>query len=297
MINRKALTIFLVLAFLISWPLFLIPLAFKNAEAQTLQLITTGAYSLAMWGPGIAAIVATLSSGKSFSDLNLGRLGPKRPYLWAWLLFPILSVATGLITLLLGIGKFDPDLTLMNQSLAMLPDAETLSPAIIIAAQVGAAITLAPLVNMLFALGEELGWRGFLLPTLLPLGQWKAIIISNVIWGLWHAPAIAQGHNYPGYPVAGVFMMVVFTILLGTILSWLYLKTKSPWAPALAHGSINAVAGLPLLFLIPGFDMAIGGTLASVAGWIPLGAFVLWLVLTRRVPVSDDDDVLETEES
>ena len=294
MINRKSITIFLVLSFLISWPLFLVPLAFKNADVQTLQLITTGSYSLAMWGPGIAAIVATLSSGKSFRDLNLGRLGPKRLYLWAWFLFPILSVATGLITLLLGLGKFDPDLTLINQSLAAaLPDTETLTPAILIATQVGAAITLAPLFNMLFAMGEELGWRGFLLPQLLPLGQWKAIILSNVVWGLWHAPAIIQGHNYPGYPVAGVFMMIVFTVLLGTILSWLYLNTKSPWAPALAHGSVNAVASLPLLFLIPGFDIAFGGTLASVAGWISLGVFVLWLIRTQRVPVNDE--VLETE--
>ena len=294
MIDRKALTIFLVLAFLISWSLFLVPLAFKNADTQTLQLITTGAFSLAMWGPGIAAIVATLSTGKSFRDLNLGRLGPKRPYLWAWFLFPILAVGTGLVTLLLGLAKFDPEMTLISESLAMIPDTESISPALIIAAQVGAAITLAPLFNMLFALGEEIGWRGFLLPKLLPLGQWKAILISNVIWGLWHAPAILQGLNYPGYPVVGVFMMIVFTILLGTILSWLYLNTKSPWAPALAHGSVNAVASLPLIFLVPGFNIALGGTLASVAGWIPLGFFVLWLAMTRRVPV--EDEILETEE-
>ena len=51
-------------------------------------------------------------------------------------------------------------------------------------------------------------------------------------------------------------MMVVFSILLGTILGWLYLNTQSPWTPALAHGSVNAVAGLPVLFLEPGFDVA-----------------------------------------
>ena len=104
-----------------------------------------------------------------------------------------------------------------------------------------------------------------------------------------------QGLNYPGYPVVGIFMMIVFTILVGTILSWIYLNTKSPWAPALAHGSINAVASLPLLFLIPGFNMALGGTLASVAGWIPLGAFALWLVMTKRVPVNDE--IVDTEEA
>ncbi|MBL6962040.1 MAG: CPBP family intramembrane metalloprotease, partial [Anaerolineales bacterium] len=180
---------------------------------------------------------------------------------------------------------FDPNLTTVNETIAALPDTGALTSSLLIAIQIGAALTIAPLINVIFALGEELGWRGFLLPKLLPLGQWKAILISNLIWGFWHAPAIVMGLNYPGYPIAGVFMMVVFTLLVGIIMSWLYLNTKSPWTPALAHGSLNAIASLPILFLIPGIDLAIGGTLASVMGWIPLAIFVLWLLGSRRVPV------------
>jgi membrane protease YdiL (CAAX protease family) len=286
MIDRKPLTTFLILVFLISWPLFLVPLAFKNADAQIRQMITTIAFALAMWGPGIAAIVATLTSGGSFHDLNLRRLGPKRFYLWAWLLFPILTIVSSVVTVLFGIGEFDSNFTMIND---MLPASETLNPTLIVAAQIGAALTIATLFNTFFAMGEELGWRGFLLQKLLPLGQWKAILISNIIWGLWHAPAIVQGLNYPGYPIAGIFMMVVFSLLLGTIFSWLYLNTKSPWTPALAHGSVNAIAGLPILFLIPGFDMALGGTLASVAGWLGLLVFVGWLVASKRLPVPETD--------
>jgi membrane protease YdiL (CAAX protease family) len=128
----------------------------------------------------------------------------------------------------------------------------------------------------------------------LPLGQWRAIGLSGAIWGIWHAPAILQGRNYPNHPVAGIFMMVVFCVLLGAIFSWLYLRTRSPWAPALAHGSVNAIAGLPLLFLT-GVDITIGGTLASVIGWIPLALFVAWLALTKRLPVSDQTQ--ENQES
>ena len=290
MIDRKALTIFLALTFLISWPLFLVPLAFKNADPQIHQIVTTVAFALAMWGPGIAAIVATKKSGGSFSDLNLKRLGAKRFYLWAWLLFPILALLTGLVTVLFGFGDFDPNLTLINDSLAAMPEDAGMSPALLIAVQIGSALTVAPLINMFFAMGEELGWRGFLLPKLLPLGQWKAILISSTIWGFWHAPAIVQGLNYPGYPIAGIFMMVVFTVLLGIIFSWLYLNTKSPWAPALAHGAVNAVASLPILFLIPGFNMALGGTLASVAGWVSLFIFVIWLVTSKRLPVPEKNE-------
>jgi uncharacterized protein len=294
--NRKSLIVFLLVTFTISWTLFLIPLGFRNLDAQTHQIITTISFALAMWGPGIGAIVATLASDGKMSDLNLKRLGPKRYLFWAWLLFPILSVATGLVTLLLGFGQFDPNLTLINDSLAALPPDAGLTPTLLIVAQVAAAFTIAPIINTLFAMGEELGWRGYLLPQLLHLGEWKAIIISSVIWGFWHAPAIMQGHNYPGYPVAGVFMMVIFTVLLGIIFSWLYLNTKSPWVPALAHGSVNAVAALPVLFLIPGFDMALGGTLASVSGWVALAIFVVWLIATKRIPISAKKLMLEEVE-
>jgi membrane protease YdiL (CAAX protease family) len=286
MIDRKSLIIFLILAFLISWPLLLIPLALNRADEQIYQMVTNVAFALAMWGPGIAAIIATLSSGGSIRDLNLKRLGPKRFYLWAWLLFPILTIVSSVVTVLFGIADYDPNFTMIGE---MLPASQAMDPIIIIAMQVGSALTIAPILNTFFAMGEELGWRGFLLQKLLPLGQWKAILISNIIWGLWHAPAIVQGRNYPGYPVAGIFMMIVFTILMGTILSWLYLNTKSPWTPALAHGSLNAVASLPVLFLVPGFDMALGGTLASVAGWPGLFFFVGWLFVSNRLPVPEID--------
>ena len=284
-LDHKSLRTFLLIAFVLAWALFLAPLAFKNLGAETYQIALGIFFSLAMWAPGIAAIVATKQADGSLDALRLKSLGPKRYYLWAWFLFPILTVLTGLLTVLFRVAEFDSQLTFITQSLAMLPEEAGLDPIAIITLQVGAAIIIAPLFNMLFALGEELGWRGFLLPKLLPLGEWKAIIISNVIWGLWHAPAIAQGHNYPGYPVWGVLMMIVFTVLVGIILSWLYLNTESPWAPALAHGSINAVASLSVLFLVPGFDLAIGGTLASVMGWLPLAGFVLWLVLSKQMPV------------
>ncbi len=285
--NRKPLSIFLAISFSAAWILFLAPLAFKGLDAQTQQLITFGSYSLAMWMPGLAAIVATKALGMPLSSLNLKRLGAKRYYIWAWLLFPILSLITGIVTVLFGIAELDTSFLIIRESLAAAPTEMPLSVEAIVAMQILASITIAPLFNTLFALGEELGWRGFLLPQLMPLGEWKAIIISNVIWGLWHAPAIMLGHNYPGYPVWGVFMMVVFSVLVGTILSWLYLNTESPWAPALAHGSINAVASISLMFLVPGFNLAIGGTLVSVMGWIPLAAFVLWLIATNRVPINE----------
>jgi membrane protease YdiL (CAAX protease family) len=187
-------------------------------------------------------------------------------------------------------AKLDLTFTMMRDAMASASDGNTIPVESIIAVQILFAFTLAPLINIVFALGEELGWRGFLLPHLMPLGQWKAILISGIIWGVWHAPAVAQGHNYPGYPILGMFMMIIFCVLLGTIFSWLYLNTKSPWVAALAHGSINAVAGLPALFLQPGFNMAMGGTVATPVAWIGMAFFIAWLMWTKKLPAQEQNN-------
>jgi membrane protease YdiL (CAAX protease family) len=296
MINRKALVVYLILSFALAWVFFLLPIAFGEPGSQPRQIATTVFFMLAMWMPGISAILVTLFVKKEkFGSLNLNRLGPKRYYLWAWLLFPVLAILTGILTLIFNAGQLDLEFTMIKQSMAQIPGGDVISPGLIVIIQILAAFTLAPLFNMIFALGEELGWRGFLLPELLPLGQWKAVLVSGVIWGLWHAPAIWQGLNYPTVnPWMGILMMIVFTVLTGTIFSWLYLETRSPWAPALAHGALNAVASLPMLFLM-GVDISIGGTVASVIGWLSLALFVSWLVLTKRFPVRIKSSEVETE--
>lgn len=285
MINRKSLTYYLIIAFALAWILFVVPILFGPPTSATRQTVSLITWSLAMWAPGLAAILVTRNvKKKPLSSLSLRRLGDRRTYLWAWLVPPFLVVITGLLTWLLGAGELDLSFQAMREAMAQAPGGTAAPPGMVVAIQIVFSLTLAPLINTVLALGEELGWRGFLLPELLPLGQWRAILLSGVIWGLWHAPAILQGHNYPSQPILGVFLMVVFTVLVGAFFSWLYLRTRSPWAPALAHGSLNATAGLPLLFLT-GVDITLGGTLASLIGWIPLALFVAWLVWTNRLPV------------
>ena len=286
MLERKPLTWFLIIAFAISWPLFLTPLLLPDLEPATRLAVTQGLWALAMWGPGIAALVATLAVAKQpFKALRLNTLGPKRYYLWAWLLPPALVIFSGLLTVLVRAGQLDTEFTFMEQLLEQADTQLPISTGMLILIQIAQALLLGPLINIIFAMGEELGWRGFLLPCLLPLGQWKALLISGFIWGIWHAPAIAQGHNYPDHPILGILLMTVFCILLGIIIGWMYLKTRSPWVAALAHGAINAWAGLPFLFLKPGFDTALGGTLTSIPGWLVMGLFIGWLVLAKRLPV------------
>jgi membrane protease YdiL (CAAX protease family) len=85
-------------------------------------------------------------------------------------------------------------------------------------------------------------------------------------------------------------MMIVFTVLQGIFFSWLYLKTKSPWAPALAPGTVKTVAGFPLLFLTEA-NLSLGGSLTSVSGWLALAALVGILYWKKETPLRQEENV------
>lgn len=198
MLDRKPLIWFLIIAFALAWVLFLLPLALAAPGTRGYQVAATIAWSAAMWAPGLAAIVATRWVAKEgLKTLNLGRLGDWRAYIWAWLLFPLLAVATGLLTLAFGAGEVDTQFSMIKQALAAAPGRAAIPVSLVVLIQVAAALTIGPLINMLLALGEELGWRGFLLPRLLPIGQWKVILLSGAIWGIWHARSSCRDTTTP----------------------------------------------------------------------------------------------------
>ncbi|MHC4363430.1 MAG: lysostaphin resistance A-like protein, partial [Planctomycetota bacterium] len=124
-------------------------------------------------------------------------------------------------------------------------------------------------VNAVAGFGEELGWRGLLQREFGFMGFWKSSIVVGLIWGIWHAPIIFHGHNYPEHPAAGIFMMTVLTVLLAPIFSYVRLKSDSVIAAAIIHGSFNGTAGLPLVAIKGGSDLTVGVT--GLAGFIVLG--------------------------
>lgn len=120
------------------------------------------------------------------------------------------------------------------------------------------SITYGPLINTFVALGEEIGWRGFLYPQLKAgFGQRKGWLLGGVIWGAWHWPLIwligyeygaAAGNpaGYTGFPVSGMLLFCVISTGLGVLHAWLYEKGGNIWVPSLFHGAFNAAAAIPL---------------------------------------------------
>ena len=135
-------------------------------------------------------------------------------------------------------------------------------------------------VNAIFAFGEESAWRGFLHRCLKGMGFWKKSLVIGVIWGIWHAPLILMGHNYPSHPVAGVFMMVAFCVLMTPLMIFIREKSESVIMAAVAHGTVNALAGISILYLL-GYDELLSG-FPGLAGLIVLAVCDLAVFLYRR---------------
>ena len=119
----------------------------------------------------------------------------------------------------------------------------------------------------------------------MPLGAIPAVLISGLIWGLWHAPLILLGYNYPDAPGwLGLAAMVVVCVIFGAIFGWLRLRSGSVWPSALAHAAFNGAGGTFLLFARAG--ERIDTTQATVLGWsgwiVPL-TFVTVLLATGQL--------------
>jgi membrane protease YdiL (CAAX protease family) len=123
-------------------------------------------------------------------------------------------------------------------------------------------------VNAVAGFGEELGWRGFLQRELSVLGFWKASAAIGLVWGLWHAPLIVRGFNYPEHPWVGVFAMTAMTVLLSPLFGYVTLKANSVVAAAIFHGTFNGAAPLMTLGVQGGNDLLVGMT--GLAGLIVL---------------------------
>ena len=190
-----------------------------------------------------------------------------RSILAAWFLPSLLTLIGSGLYFLVFPGHFDLSGAYMEASGAgealQAMEAQGLTYPMYILITAVACLTYAPLVNMFLALGEEIGWRGFLYPCLREkYGRRKGWLIGGVIWGVWHWPLIAligyeygaaagNPSGYAGFPVSGMVIFCVFTIAMGILCDHLYEKSGTIWVPSILHGAVNAAVTLPLAVCLP----------------------------------------------
>jgi hypothetical protein len=156
-----------------------------------------------------------------------------------------------LIASLLGLFDFEAYVELIQEGLSkVLPaqgvDVEALAR-VLAYAQLALAYLSAITINAIFALGEEIGWRGYLFELLSGSASLKNTIIIGACWGFWHASAILLvGHNYIYNRVPGIFLFTLLTVT-STYPYLLVTKRSQSVLPASSlHGGVNALWGVTM---------------------------------------------------
>lgn len=281
--KTKKLIVFLLWAFLpmVAVGLFL---HFASASADPTSTNPTAALTGFLFSAGamlipLLAVVFTQLTFKEPVFKGLGISFKINRWWWiGWLLIPVIAFAVLGTTLLMPGAKWSPDSEIMQAALAQMPI--EIGVWGIIAISVVSGLFTGITLNAVFGFGEEIAWRGFLMKEFKDMRFLTAALWIGLIWGLWHAPLILNGHNYPQHPVAGVFMMVVFCLLLTPILMYFRQKGGSVIVPAIMHGTFNAVAGLSAMVVTPANDLLYGA--AGLAGFLVLLAVDICLYLYDR---------------
>lgn len=285
--KRKGVFLFIGLTFFLSWLLagiaYLMGVRYNTPQATA---VTTGY----MFSPMIVAIL--LQKVRDKQPL-LGPLGISfrlnRWWLLAWLLPPAVSLATIGVSLLFPGVRYSPGMAGMVERFSSIVPPEQIEA---IELQISEArihpvflgllqgLVAGPTINAVAGFGEELGWRGYLQKELRHLGFYRSSFLIGLTWGFWHAPIILQGHNYPEHPVIGIFMMVVWCMLLAPIFSFVRDSARSSIAAAVIHGSLNATVGLAIMVVEGGNDLIVGVT--GLSGFIVLAMVNLLLFLYKK---------------
>ncbi|HSL29029.1 MAG TPA: CPBP family intramembrane glutamic endopeptidase [Anaerolineales bacterium] len=301
-VDWRRVRIFIAFAFGIAWlaALAIYLTGGLAGNPYALPLLAVGY----MGAPALANILTRLVTREGWQDLYLQpKFRQGWPYWIITWIAPALFTFAGMAVFFALFPQFyDTSLSAIQTMLESSAEATgqavpTLSPWVVVITQTITAVLIAPLLNAIPILGEEFGWRAYLQPKLLPLGGRTTMVWMGVIWGLWHAPVIAMGHNYgleyPGAPWLGILAMTWFTFVLGTFLGWATLRAGSVWPAVIGHGAINGIAAISLFFVQGEPNLLLGPTIVGFIGSLPIALVALAILLSRKALKSPPVDSRE----
>ncbi len=245
-------------------------------------LYTTGA----MWCPALAAFATKRLFGESVRELGW-QWGSGRYQLWAYLLPIAYALPVYLSVWLTGLGGFYDTEFVKKTAAEMGWTGMPAAAVLVLYILISATVSLIPKTSR--ALGEEIGWRGFLVPELAKVVSFSGVgLISGVMWALWHFPVILFSTYHSRAPLW--YSIPCFTTMIvgmSFIAAWLRLKSGNLWSAAILHGSHNLFIQLvftplttdtgPTPWIIDEFG-------AGLAITCVIGAIVVWMKQRQTIP-------------
>ena len=197
-----------------------------------------------MWCPALAALLTCRLLGRDFR--TIAWQWPQGKYLIAAYLIPLAysSLSYGLVWTLGLAGWNSQFVGVAVQELGLTGLPRSLSFAVCIAFMATAGV----IENLSTTLGEEIGWRGFLVPELANVMSFTRVsLVSGFIWAVWHSPLLLfADYNVSTNRCYSLVCSSITCISVSFIIAWMRLKSGSIWPAALVHASHNLF--IPVVF-------------------------------------------------
>ena len=276
-VNWREVILFVVLAYGLAWAwsgFFLLPylsdlVTRSTTPTDMVGRLGAGVTLPTMLTPMISALIMRLLVSREGLKGSLGLLRSPKYYVAALVLPPVFVTAVVLVVGALGFGEFSWSQATWSVYLMLL---------------------LIALPVTLFTFGEEYGWRGYLLPRLLPLGEIRASLLLGVIWGAWHLPLLLAGLNYPGVNVRLAIIVFTFvTVALSFTYTWFCVASSgSVLVAAVFHASTNQFSDT---FWVPPFLSGANPFAPSLVSAVLIMALVVvvYKLFGRTVRVNDPE--------
>lgn len=194
-----------------------------------------------MSSPALAAFVVSALTSRSLKEIGW-RITPIKWLGIGWVLPILYAVPAYGLVWITGLGGV-PSPTFLERARFTLNMPSSPDRLVIVAAFF--YITIVNLIpSMLLSLGEEIGWRGLLVPELTKqVGVRRASLFSGLVWAAWHLPGIFSG-NYGSAGTPLVYQLACFTFMVittGILMAWLRMKSGSIWPVAIMHATHNGL--------------------------------------------------------